>query len=133
MTGLVVLDRLTVERWLTREESVAASCAADMRLREELRRGLQMSAAAQVGALLPAPDTPTGPRTSATSLPAVDGRPFGDELTTEQAAERLGVGARQVRRRCRFPAGHPDRLRSRRSRGKLVVSGADVDACSSGS
>lgn len=123
-----MLPRSTVAALLEQLERVPARSVADVRAREELRRSLRLSAAARVGALLAAADTPTRPQMSGALVGQADPRPFGDELTTEQAAERLGVSARQVGRRCHFDPGHPDALRSRRRRGALVVSGFDVAA-----
>src|SRR5438034_113252 len=98
--GAALLSRSTVAGVLEQLERVPARSAAEVRVRDELRRSLALSAAVRVGALLAARDTPTRPQMSGALVGQGDPRPFGDELTTEQAAERLGVSARQVGRRC---------------------------------
>lgn len=126
---VVVLPRATVRRVLELVELVPASSALDVQVREELRRGLSVAAASRVGALLATSPRHAVSAVSATAAMVADDRPFGDELSTEQAAAQLGVSERTVRRRCHLPRSHPDALRSR-GRGVLRVSAVDVDAAS---
>lgn len=127
--GALLLDRSMVARWLDVVESVPARSASDVRMRDELRKALAVPFA--IAAATRAADALARHAMSPVShadTDQADAVPFGHELTTRAAAAALGVCTRTVRRWCYLGEHHPNRLRSRRRRGVLLVSGFDVDA-----